>query len=313
MPFRKCHLENNFERIYRHKKTLLKSILEIFQSQNLQPKIGVELEFYLCHQGLPASPELTQKFIFDLKSKILQHNIKFLEIEPEQGLGQAEIKTLPYLDIFQLCEDIIKIKEITQNLYQDFQVNFSSQPYENDCGSSLQINFSLMQNDDFLFAKNHEQESRYLQKSIAGALKFTKNMMIIFAPKPEDYARFDLELNRNLHKKQKYTAPVNISWGYNNRTALIRIPATQKISERRLEFRLAANSADIYLISTFFLLAVLQGIKMEGELPREIYGNSFDEQYNLEALPSYEAAQNYFLNNPLTDKIFFILDSNKLD
>ncbi len=301
------------ERVYRHKKILLESILEVFHSKNLQPKIGVELEFYIQHHSLPANLELTNQFIFDLKLKILQNNIDLLGIEPEQGSGQIEIKTMPYEDISKLCQDITKIKEIISNLDEDLQVNFLSQPYQNDCGSSLQINFSLMQNNNYLFAKNDDQESLYLLQSIAAALAFTKNMMLIFAPKPEDYLRFDLKLNRHLHKKQKYTAPVNISWGYNNRTALVRIPATQKINERRLEFRLGASSADIYLATTFFLLAILEGMQKRMEPQLEIYGNSFDEQYNLENLPKYEEAQNYFLNNPLTNKILLILDSKKLD
>lgn len=309
----KCQLEMILERIYHHKRFLLKSVLENFQSQNLQPKIGVELEFYIQHHSLPANAELTKQFIDHLKSEISKHNINLLDIEPEQGIGQIEIKTLPYLDIIKLCDDISQIKKITQSLSQDFQINFSSQPYENDCGSALQINFSLMNENNFLFAKTHGQESKYLLHSIAAALKFTHNMMIIFAPKPEDYLRFGLELNRNLHKQKKYTAPVNIGWGYNNRSALIRVPATQTISERRLEFRLGSSSADIYLTSTFFLLAILQGIKKEDKLPSEIYGNSFDDQYDLKPLPSYEEAKSHFLNNDLTNEILFILDSNKLD
>ncbi|MES2677041.1 MAG: hypothetical protein V4612_01830 [Pseudomonadota bacterium] len=305
------------ERIYRHKKTLLKLVLENFKSQNLQPKIGVELEFYLLYNSQPASPKLIHEFTLDLQSTILKHNIDLLAIEPEQGCGQIEIKTLPYLDIPKLCADIEKIKDLTRNLNPNFQVNFASQPYQNDCGNSLQINFSLMQGDNFLFAKDDQQESQYLLQAINGTLKFTKDMMIICAPEPEDYLRFDLKLNRNLHKQQKYTAPVNISWGYNNRTTLVRIPATQKITERRLEFRAPANSADLYLISAFFLLAVLRGIKLPekfpGKIPGEVYGNSFDEQYDLENLPNYEQAKEYFWQGNLANEILFILDSNRLD
>ncbi len=58
-----------------HKQILLKSILEEFKSQGLQPKIGIELEFYLSHQNLPASEDLVTQFIIDLKSQIKKHNI----------------------------------------------------------------------------------------------------------------------------------------------------------------------------------------------------------------------------------------------
>jgi glutamine synthetase len=126
--------------------------------------------------------------------------------------------------------------------------------------------------------------------------------MVIFAPSIQDYLRFNLDLNRNLHKNKKYTAPVNISWGYNNRTALIRIPTTKNPSQRRLEFRLAASNADIYLTISFFLLIILDALdnKATPISPNfgPIYGNAFDEKYQLETLPKdYQTAQNHFLTN----------------
>jgi glutamine synthetase len=307
-------LEQILKKIHHHKQFILKSILENFQSQKLNPIIGVELEFYLRHQGSPVNQEITTQFISHLKLKTSQHNIQLLGIDQEQGLGQIEVRTAPYSNIHQLCQDISKIKEFAEDLNDDdLQVSFLSQPYKNDCGSSLQLNFSLTKNGKFLFAKNGNEESKYLTHSISSVLNYTKNMMIIFAPNCEDYLRFNLELNRDLHKKKKYTAPVNISWGYNNRTALIRIPHTRNDSERRLEFRLGASSADIYLMIAFFLLAILQGLEKCDDPKLEIYGNAFDEQYDLEPLPRYEEAKNYFLNNSLMDKILSILSASKLD
>ena len=303
-----------FDIININKQALLEAVLEKFKEKNLQPKIGIELEFYLQHQAFPANLKQTSEFISSLKSELSHHNINLLAIEPEQGFGQVEIKTAPYLDIQQLCCDVNKIKEITSNLKSDLQANFASQPYQKDCGSSLQINFSLIKSGEYLFVKDGLEESKYISQSIGATLKFTKNMMFVFAPEPADYLRFDLEINRGLHKIGKYTAPVNIGWGYNNRTALIRIPATKKPEERRLEFRLASSSADIYLTNLFFLLAILEGIKKEEVLPEEIYGNAFDEKYDLETLPNYEQAQDYFLNNnPLLGEILFILSGKKFN
>ncbi|MFT6332693.1 MAG: glutamine synthetase, partial [Lentimonas sp.] len=277
-----------------NRQTLLLRTLEKFYSINLQPKIGVELEFYLRHQNKPTSPQRTEKFISKLRPEIAKHNIYIQGIELEQGSGQIEIKTLPYLDIAKLCQDIEKIRKIIINLNDDLQVDFSSQPYMNDCGNALQINFSLMKNSDYLFSKNDNTESEYLLHCISGILNNVKNMMIIFAPEGQDYQRFDLKLNRNLHKKQKFTAPVNISWGYDNRTSLVRIPKTNRIDDRRLEFRLASNAADIYLAMSFFLLAISEGLEQKIEAPKEIYGNAFDEQYGLEILPNYEEAKGCF-------------------
>ncbi len=293
--------------IYQQKLNLLKSVLADFKLLNLQPKIGIELEFYLENQN-SADHLSVQKFISQLKSEIQKENINLLDIEPEQGVGQIEVKTMPYSDLELLCQHIIKIKITASSLASklDYRINFLSQPYQNDCGSALQINFSLVdQNNNFLFSKNRESESNQLLSSIANLLKFTNNMMIIFAPKTQDYLRFDRELNINLHKNKKYTAPVNISWGYENRTTLIRVPTVKDASQRRLEFRPAASDADIYLVITFFLLIILDAIDNNIEPISPIYGNAFDEKYQLEMLPkNYQIAQDYFFTkNKILDKI----------
>ncbi len=296
------------ETIYQQKLNLLKSVLADFKLLNLKPIIGIELEFYLENQNSNADQQVVQKFISKLKSEFQKENIDILDIEPEQGIGQIEVKTQPYFDLELLCDDIVKIKAIATDIAQifDCQANFLSQPYQNDCGSSLQVNFSLTdKNNNFLFAKDDHIESRYLLTSIANLLKFTNHIMLICAPQIQDYLRFDLELNRNLHKNKKYTAPINISWGYENRTTLIRIPAVKNINQRRLEFRLAANDADIYLVITFFLLIILDSINDNLEPTLPIYGNAFDEKYQLEILPkNYQIAQDHFFtDNKILEKI----------
>lgn len=289
------------EIIYKQKINLLRLFLADFQLLNLQPIIGVEIEFYLESQILKVDNLAVHKFISKLKSELLEKNIAILDAESEQGNGQIEIKTKPYFDLELLCQDIIKIKLIVHNLSSSlgYKANFSSQPYKNDCGSSLQINFSLIDlKNNFLFQKNEELESPYLLRSITGILNLTKSTMIFFAPEQQDYLRFDLELNKNLFRNKKYTAPVNISWGYDNRTALIRIPKTKNVSQRRIEFRLAASNADIYLVIACFLLMVLETINKDTKPMLPIYGNAFDEKYKLEILPqNYQDAQNHFLRD----------------
>ena len=298
--------------IYQHKLALLKSVLEKFSQLNLRPKIGIEIEFYLqnSQSGLAINNHLLLEFISKLKSAIQQNNIAILGIEPEQGLGQVEIKTNPYFDLELLCEDVVAIKEITINLAKSLncQANFSSQPNQNDCGSSLQINFSLVDyHHNYLFAKEAKEklESGYLLGSISSLLEFTHNIMIIFAPNTEDYLRFDKDINLNLFKNKKYCAPINISWGYNNRTALIRIPFSKNNDERRLEFRLGASDADVYLAVVFFLLVILEGIFNNKKPISPIYGNAFDEQYKLIILPqNYQIAEDcFFTENIILETI----------
>lgn len=293
------------------KHELLKSILEDLHQSNLIPKIGIELELYLETINSNSVSTTIKSFIKDLKISLLEQHIDLLEIEEEQGRGQIEIKTNPYDDICKLCQDIILIKQSVVNLtlsqYHDIKPIFLSQPQLDDCGSALQINISLIDQDgNPYFTKNNQNSSNdLLLCSVGGILAFAKNIILIMAPKEEDYTRFDLQINNRLHRNGKYTAPTHISWGYNNRTSLIRVILnSNNISKNRLEFRMPSPQADIYLALSFFLLSMLEGIRNKMIPQNPTYGNSFDQQYLLDTLPkNLEIAKEIFLEKNAIKRI----------
>jgi gamma-glutamylputrescine synthase len=293
---------------YAQKENLLRSSLEIFlESVKLIPRFGVELEFYLRRGGFQTSPNVNYavkeqaglkpaptevyEYIANLKNLLPQ-----IIVEKERGEAQIEIKTHPTSDLSSLAQDIENIKSVAKNLAQQKNLiaDFSSQPFIDDCGSALQFNFSLHDNDKNLFAKKNE----LFFSSIAGMLDIIDEMTIFCAPQEEDYLRFDLEINRNLHKKGKFTAPVNISFGNDNRSAAIRIPPCENLQQNRIEFRVAGADADPYLVMTSLLVAVERAILLKLELQdsQKVFGNAFDEQYNLKSLAkNLSEAQEKFL------------------
>jgi len=269
----------------------LKHIISDFSSLNLIPKIGIEIEFYLLNQDnspLKNSNKFNQ-FIEELSYQSLLQKINLLKIEKEQGISQIEAKTVPYSDILSLCNDIILFKKITKKLAEKFSLkaNFDAQIFKDDCGSALQINLSLIdKKNNYLFAKNGSEENQIILHSIGGILESIPDLIPFCTPKKKDYLRYDKKLNQELFKKGKFTAPVNICWGYNNRTALIRIPSNKDF-ERRIEFRLPAASADIYLVISNLLKAVKYGITNKINPPEALYGNAFDERYNVTQINNF--------------------------
>ena len=135
--------------------------------------------------------------------------------------------------------------------------------------------------------------------------------MVFYAPQEEDYLRFNLEVNRALHKKGKFTAPVNICFGDNNRTAAVRIMSEKKLSTKllennrsgaRVEFRVAASDADPFLSMAFLLNAIGDAINNNKLLQdsQKIYGNAFDEKYSFKKFPqNLKSAKENFLKNNL--------------
>lgn len=291
--------------IYQNKIGLLGNCLDHFLATNLKPCIGLEWEFYLLKGGSKINNDdpIIEEFISKLNSKLDLAKLTIYEIIKEHGSGQIELKTLPSLKISKLCEDFCLIKKIVEETARSMflEVNFDAQYFTDDCGSSLQINFSLTdQNNNFLFGKNFGQDNNLILWSIAGILEMAESITIFSAPQSKDYLRYNLAINQQLHKSKKYPAPTKISWGYDNRTTLIRIPATRKLEERRLEFRLPTSNADIYLVISTMLIAINYGIKNKIKPGGQLYGNAFEEQYDLQILPdSYETALRKFFSAKL--------------
>lgn len=69
-------------------------------------------------------------------------------------------------------------------------------------------------------------------------------------------------------------APTAIAWGYENRTAAIRIPAGNPAA-RRIEHRVAGGDVNPYLMLTAILGAALTGIEDAQEPPAPITGNAY--------------------------------------
>jgi glutamine synthetase len=261
--------------------------LKIFDQLKLTPQIGIEWEFYL--EKSAKKPEFSQidKFISSLKSNIEAEKILLLDVEKEQGEGQIEVKTTPYKNIKLLCQDLTKIKEICHKTAQnlDLACDFSAQKYDYDCSNSLQFNLSLVDEKSVnIFAKNNNQENQTMLFCIGGILQDIKKYLPFLAPHKKDQKRFDFDLNVNLHKNGKYSAPVNISWGYDNRTALLRIVGQGQ--NRRIEFRPCPANCDFAIALAYFLKMAADGIINQTKAPKAIYGNAFDEQYFLEKLNS---------------------------
>lgn len=284
------------------------------------PLVGLEWEFYLLKGHLKIGHEdpIIEQFIFQLNTNLVSKGLLTIKVEKEQGHGQIEIKTSPNFQIARLCADFLVIKEVVIKTAKQMllDASFVAQQFNDDCGSSLQINCSLInENNDFLFAKKVQDESSLLLYSIGGIVTLAKSMMIFCAPREEDYLRYDPRLNQALHKNKKYPAPTSISWGYDNRTTMIRIPRTNKINERRLEFRLPASDADVYLVIMVTLMAIRYGLENRIQPAKALYGNAFDDHYQVPKLPTnYQTAEEgFFLGGHLLAEIIEIISTNKIE
>jgi len=298
----------NIDFFYKNKFFLTEKVMEKFVSEvRLTPIIGVELEFYLfdADSFLVKNPDLIDKFIDDFSSSLPEDSLVY-KIEKERGISQIEVKFSHTKNLIKLCEEIdfVKNKACELAMKSGLRACFLAQPILDDCGSAMQFNFSL--HDDGgknLFLENE----KLIENSVAGILNFLDEMMIFCALNDDDFARYNFDRNVELHKKGKFIAPVNKSFGDDNRSCAIRVLAGKKFGENsRLEFRVPCVNSDQYLIISSFLIIILEGLKnnLIPKNSKKIYGNAFDYKYYLQNFVKDfdEARQVFFGKNCLVRK-----------
>ena len=80
-------------------------------------------------------------------------------------------------------------------------------------------------------------------------------------------------------------APINISWGWDNRTAFVRIPA-ERGRATRVEIRIGDGSANPYLAIAAVLFAGLHGLRDELPLPDPVAGDAYTQEAGRLAVPA---------------------------
>ena len=116
--------------------------------------------------------------------------------------------------------------------------------------------------------------------------------MLICAPHANSYHRF----------QNDSCAPVNMSWGYNNRTVSIRIPPSEG-PDTRIEHRLAGADANPYLLVSSLLCGILHGLNQKKDPPPPEGGNSY-LQNDSELPRTWEEARNNFEQAKILPKYF---------
>ena len=257
---------------------VLSSVCKRLTDEGLFPVVALELEFYLIDPDLaetgkiqppllPASGRRvrdTQVYsISDLEgfSKLLRdvsrvcdaQNIRLGAASTEYAQGQYEIN-LHHVNDAQLAADhAILLQRVVRGTARQHgaAATFMAKPYREDAGSGLHVHLSLVdEKGDNVFDDDTEVGTPALRHAVGGLLETMPEAMALFAPNVNSYRRFV----PNLY------VPTRRSWGYNNRSVAVRIPAGAG-SSRRLEHRVAGADANPYLVLATVLAGAYHGIQ----------------------------------------------------
>ncbi len=276
----------------------LNTVLQRYRKRGLTPVCAVELEFFLIDDSstklqIPPSPRSGKRrnagdilsmraldqfdnFFTDLYDACEEMDIPADTAISEGGLGQFEINLMHCDDALRAADDAWLFKMLVKGLARKhgFAASFMAKPYPDYPGSGLHTHFSVLDEDgENVFDNGGPEGTDTLRNAIAGCLAAMPGSTLIFAPHANSYDR----MVPGNH------APTGISWGYENRTAAIRIPSGNA-KARRIEHRVSGGDVNPYLMLAAVLGAAINGIEDGANPPAPITGNAYEQ--DLQQIPS---------------------------
>ncbi len=267
--------------------------------------LGPEPEFFLFkldEKGQPTLELNDDGGYFDLAPTDLGENCRrdiVLELEEmgfeieashhEVAPGQHEID-FKYANAVEACDNIQTFKLVVKTIARKhgLHATFMPKPLFGVNGSGMHFNLSLFKGEDNAFydEKGDLQLSDTARHFMAGVLKHVHGFTAITNPTVNSYKRL----------VPGYEAPCYVAWSAQNRSPLIRIPASRGLSTR-IELRSVDPSANPYLAMAVILEAGLDGVANQLTPPapvdRNIYVMNAEErkQHGIDNLPpSLDAA-----------------------
>ncbi len=266
----------------------LANVQKRFSDKGLTPVVATELEFYLIDDSgkdlrVPASPrsgkrrqgaeilslralDVWDSFFTELYDACDVMDIPAETMISEAGKGQFEVNLTHVADPLKAADDAYLFKLLLRGLARKhgFAASFMAKPYAEHSGNGMHVHFSVVDADgNNVFDDGGDKGTQMLHHAIAGCMAAMPGSTLLFAPHGNSYDRFVPGAH----------APTAIAWGYENRTAAIRVPGGSH-KARRIEHRVAGGDVNPYLMIAAILGAALNGIEDGLDPPAPITGNA---------------------------------------
>jgi glutamine synthetase len=272
-------------------RTILEHQISKLNAANLEYLCRPELELYLVDDDCPADDahymdlEPLDEFA-PLRRKMIDYALEVgIQVKyghHECGPGQIEIEFL-YDAPLRAADHTQLFKLLARYLSWDDEgliATFMPKPFSGEAGNGLHIHQRLLKEGQSLFTEEDGGLTDHCHYFIGGLIEHAPAMTAITCPTVNSFRRM----------VAGQEAPVYLTWGVANRTALIRIPGYEK--EAKLEYRGGDGTANIYLLLSVLIASGLDGIKRKLEPPEQVtididaLSNKERREMGIELLPS---------------------------
>ncbi len=274
-------------------RSVLKRVLELYQAEGWKPVVAPEVEFYLVQKNVDPDNELEppigrsgrreagrQSYSIDAVNEfepIVEEMYDFCEAQGlevdtlihESGLAQMEINFL-HGEALNLADQAFVFKRTMREtaLRHGIYATFMAKPMEHEPGSALHIHQSIVDSrtGKNIFSRDDGREHERFRHFIGGLQTYTPGAIAFFAPSVNSYRRFTPDV----------AAPINLHWGFENRTTGLRVPDSDA-QARRVENRFPGADANPYLAIAVSLACGYLGMKQNIEASEPHDGDAFLE------------------------------------
>jgi glutamine synthetase len=258
-------------------RTILRKNLARIAESGYELKVGMELEYFLVRRsadgGIVIADEadtlrqpcydmraLTRSldFVSDVAGAISALGWGNYATDHEDANGQFE-QNFAYADALTTCDRAIFFRYMVESMAQQrgLIATFMPKPFSHLTGNGGHMHISLWRDGENVFANGDDPCGLGLSDTgyhfIGGLKRHARAYIAITAPTVNSYKRFVTGSSSG-----SAWAPVHISYGFNNRTQMLRVPAPGRIEDRTVD-----GSCNPYLGATAILAAGLDGIDNE--------------------------------------------------
>ena len=278
-------------------RQLLQHVLELYAERGWEPVVAPELEFYLVEPNIDADYQLKppvgrsgraepgrqsysiaavnefDPMFDDLYAFCEAQDIEIDTLIHEDGPAQMEINLL-HGNALNLADQAFLFKRTAREaaLRHKMYATFMAKPHSKEPGSAMHIHQSVIDltTRSNVFSNADGSPSALFFSHIAGLQRYLPAAMSLFAPNVNSYRRIT----------RASLAPINVQWGYDNRTAGLRVPVSDP-EARRVENRLGGADANPYSAMAASLVCGYLGMVQNLQPTEPITGSAHDLPWDL--------------------------------
>jgi len=278
-------------------RQVLKRVIDLYREQGWDPIVAPELEFYLVKRNIdpdyPLEPPIgrsgraeagrrsysisaVNEFDAVFEDIYAFAEAQHLEVDTlihEEGAAQMEIN-LRHGDPLLLADQVFLLKRTIREaaLAHDIYATFMAKPIAAEPGSAMHIHQSVISagTRENIFTDSKGKPTPEFFHFLAGQQRYVPAVTCMLAPYVNSYRRL----------VKSASAPVNVLWGYDNRTTGLRIPPSPAAG-RRVENRVPSSDANPYLAMAASLACGYLGLTRRLTPSEPVSGIARSDEFDL--------------------------------